>query len=194
MSFLCKNYTDYVCLILMPNGQYYQWHLPVASLAKYGPKKQFKYHGHTYALDVEKVHELHGWIPWKEFNWWFPWSIFPELWFRWTHKTGLLIYREPKPVVATPTNPNSSVPVVGVQGIVQPVPPQIVEPVLHNTTGGFNLCTPRMFRGLTLSPLYKDYRKKQRFGSGKGNIWMWLLVGVILIIVMCVSTGIIKVG
>jgi len=159
-------YTDYLCVVFFKNGTYHQFAFSANDWQKV---KDFELRGQKYHVDIESAFQLHGdWTPWIRNNQWLPWSIIVDSTKRLIHKVGLLIFREPDTISETPVLPSTKSAMKGV-------------------------LTPREFRSLTKNPVYATYRKKQRFGTKKGGLWMWVLVGFILIIFVLYMTGVITI-
>lgn len=160
-----KRYTDYLCVVFYKDGTYRQFQVPAKEWKK---SKDFTLRGQKYQMDIERAFQLHGdWMPWIKNNTWMPWSIIVDGIKRFTHKVGLIIFREPDVVSETP--------------------------VLPSTKSSMKCTlTPREFRSLTKNPVYITYRKKQKFGGKKGGLWMWILIGFVMIIFVMIMSGVIK--
>jgi len=169
---------DYILLVIRWDGFYHTFHL-TKEQAESGKWDVFKYRGFRYSLDTDKAYKVHGWTPWikrKWTGWWYPWSYPIEMANRFVLRVGLLVYREPLPKPET----------------VPPTPPTLINPTLVGELRGYTKINPRMFRTLTLSPLYKEYRKKQSF-HGKKSQWFWIMVGLLLIVFIMWVTGVIHI-
>ena len=97
-----RAYSDFVCLILRNDGLFYQFHLDdehIEKLPMTKNNKTFTYRNNTYVFNPDYAHHLKGWVPWKEFEVFAPWSLPLEIWWKATHKVGIVLYREPKPTV-----------------------------------------------------------------------------------------------
>jgi len=190
-----RAYTDYVCLVLRNDGLYYQFNIGEKSVEKLptlGVSKTFTYRGNKYAFNSDYAHHLKGWVPWKEFEVFAPWSILGEIYWRFKHKVGLIIYREPKPKAISPVTQS---PILGVTPEIpskpQPSIPSpssssspasvVVMPVSMHLELGYTRYSPLSFKAIILSPLYAAYRKKQRFGAMKSRWLVWLLIGALVI-------------
>lgn len=153
-------FTDYLGVILMDNQLYHTFRPEDKKMITY------PFGGNEYSIDREMAFRLRGWVPWRNYQPWIPWSVFSESTYDKRRKTGLLLYRVPKDFDSV-KNP--------------------IKPMTQDAT--IKLITPKLEKSIILNPLLKNYRRKQQFQTASNRILILGLAAVLIIVGVLLLTG-----
>lgn len=155
-----EKFTDAMLLVIGEDRSYRHHHMSDPT------KKRFKdAEGRIYNVDLTKSYCLHGWSPWRKKSWRNPFSLSNEWSWRMTHKVALLIY---------PDTPS-------VEG-------QVIEPMMtfDPQPKAYTDVTPRGYEGLVETKIPIRYFKKWTTGNGKIPLYIWILLGILVIAVIAI--------
>lgn len=155
-----KKFTDVLLLVLGKNRLFRWHHMSDPTKSKFKDAD-----GRIYDIDLSKSYLLKGWVPWKEWEWWHPWSILSEWHWRSNHRIAMLIYQD--------APPNTT---------------EIIKPTFTFlfAADDYTDMTPRDYEAFIESRIPMAYYRKWTTGSGKIPLYIWILLGVLVIAVIVI--------
>jgi hypothetical protein len=154
---IAKDFTDVVLLLVKENHTFKYYHPKDVKVETFELRD-----GRILHVDLTKAYQLHGWVPWKDWNWRTPWSIAAEWLWKVDHRTALLIYPD--------TNVDEK------SGVIEPITS------FDSKAGDYEDMTPRGLEGFVESRIPVNYFKKWTTGSGKIAWWVWALLAVLIVL------------
>jgi len=158
---MTREFSD-VFLLMIGEGNVFTHH----HLENPDAKTYKRLDGKIFSVDLTKAYQLHGWIPWVDWDWKKPWSLLHEWVWKKSHRVALLIY--PDEIVDEKS------------GLIEPIS------TFKVSDKDFLELTPRGLEGFIESKIPSNYFKKWTTKGGKVAWWVWVLIAVLIVIMFYV--------